>query len=55
MGIGSFSQKIKRPGREADYSPPSIAEVNNGGAIPPLPDNLTQGQLYVRAGIAQSV
>jgi hypothetical protein len=24
------------PGREADYSPPSSAEVKNGGAIPPL-------------------
>jgi hypothetical protein len=28
---------IKRPGREADHSPPSSAEVKNGGAIPPLP------------------
>jgi hypothetical protein len=28
---------IKRQGREADRSPPSSAEVNNGGAIPPLP------------------
>jgi hypothetical protein len=26
---------VKRPGREADHSPPS-AEVNNGEAIPPL-------------------
>jgi hypothetical protein len=25
------------PGREADHSPPSSAEVKNGGAIPPLP------------------
>jgi hypothetical protein len=24
------------PGREADQSPPPSAEVNNGGAIPPL-------------------
>jgi hypothetical protein len=24
-------------GREADHRPPSIAEVRNGGAIPPLP------------------
>jgi hypothetical protein len=27
---------IKRPGRKADHSPPSSAEVKNGGAIPPL-------------------
>jgi hypothetical protein len=39
MGIaGSFSGvKLKRPGREADHSPSSSAEVKNGGAIPPLP------------------
>jgi hypothetical protein len=28
---------VKRPGREADHSPPSSAEVKNGGAMPPLP------------------
>jgi hypothetical protein len=27
---------VKRPGREADHSPPSSAQVKNGGAIPPL-------------------
>jgi hypothetical protein len=27
----------KRPGREADHSPPSSAEVKSGGAITPLP------------------
>jgi hypothetical protein len=27
---------INRPGREADHSPPTNAEVTNGGAIPPL-------------------
>jgi hypothetical protein len=32
MGTG-----VKRPGREADHSPPSRAEVKKGGAIPPLP------------------
>jgi hypothetical protein len=26
------------PGRKADHSPPSSAEVKNGGAIPPLPN-----------------
>jgi hypothetical protein len=33
---GALSSDIKRPGREADHSPPSSAEVKNGGAIPPL-------------------
>jgi hypothetical protein len=28
---------VKRPGREADHSPPSSAEVMNDGAILPLP------------------
>jgi hypothetical protein len=28
---------VKRPGREADRSPPSSAEVKNGGSMPPLP------------------
>jgi hypothetical protein len=27
---------VKRLGPEAEYSPPSSAEVKNGGAIPPL-------------------
>jgi hypothetical protein len=30
-------QWVKRPGREADHSPPSNAEVKNGGILPPLP------------------
>jgi hypothetical protein len=28
---------LKRQRRESDHSPPSSAEVKNGGAIPPLP------------------
>jgi hypothetical protein len=28
---------LKRPGRDADHSPPSIAEAKNGRAIPPVP------------------
>jgi hypothetical protein len=28
---------VKRQGREADHSPPSDAEVKNGGAIPLFP------------------
>jgi hypothetical protein len=34
---GALSSGLKRPGREADRSPPSSAKVKNGGAIPPLP------------------
>jgi hypothetical protein len=37
MGIGGSFTGGKRQGREADRSPPSSAEVKNGGAIPPLP------------------
>jgi hypothetical protein len=29
----ALSPGVKRPGPEADYSPPSSAEVKNGGAI----------------------
>jgi hypothetical protein len=35
MGTG-----VTRLWREADHSPPSSAEVKNGGAIPPLPVRL---------------
>jgi hypothetical protein len=34
---GTLYPGVKRPAREADHSPPSSAEVKNGGAIPPLP------------------
>jgi hypothetical protein len=34
---GFFPSGVKRPGREADHSPPSSAEAKNGGAIVPLP------------------
>jgi hypothetical protein len=33
---GAVSPGVKRPGREADNSPPSSADVKNCGAIPPL-------------------
>jgi hypothetical protein len=33
---GALSPRVKRQGRAADHSPPSSAEVNEGGAIPPL-------------------
>jgi len=29
MGTGALSPGVKRPGREADHSPPSSAEVKN--------------------------
>jgi hypothetical protein len=32
---GSLSPEVKRPGRDADYSPLSSAKVKNGGAITP--------------------
>jgi hypothetical protein len=34
---GLLLRGAKRQGREADHSPPSSAEVKNGGAMPPLP------------------
>jgi hypothetical protein len=34
---GEISPGIKWPGREADHSPPSTANVKNDGVIPPLP------------------
>jgi hypothetical protein len=35
--LEAISPGLKRPGREADHSPPSSAEVKNGGVILPLP------------------
>jgi hypothetical protein len=29
--------RVKQPVREADHTPPSTAEIKNGGAIPPRP------------------
>jgi hypothetical protein len=34
MGTGDSFRGVKRQGREADHSPPSSAEVKNGGALP---------------------
>jgi hypothetical protein len=44
MGTGGSFSGTKRTVREAGHLPPSIAEVKNGGAIPPLPIRL-HGQL----------
>jgi hypothetical protein len=37
MGTGALSFAVKRQRHDADHSPPSSAEVKNGGAIIPLP------------------
>jgi hypothetical protein len=37
MGTRHCFTRVKWPGREADHSPLSSAEVDNGGTIPPLP------------------
>jgi hypothetical protein len=34
---GTIFPRLKRPGREAEHSPPSSAEVKYGGTLPPLP------------------
>jgi hypothetical protein len=55
---GSLSLGLKRPGREADHSPPSVAEVNKRGAVHPLPQYVfmawcsvkAKGQLYLYLG-----
>jgi hypothetical protein len=40
MGTGGSFPGAKRPGLEADHLPPSSVEVENSGAIPPLPQCL---------------
>jgi hypothetical protein len=35
--LGALSAGVKWLGHEAEYSPPYIAEIKKGGAIPPLP------------------
>jgi hypothetical protein len=35
--LGALFLGVKLPGREADHSPLSCAEVKNDGAIPPFP------------------
>jgi hypothetical protein len=44
----AFYSRLKRPGHEADHSPPSSVEIKNGGTIHPLPHTSSQGQLYLR-------
>jgi hypothetical protein len=51
-GTAKFSiGGVKRPGCEADHSPPSSAVVNNDGAIPPLPIHLHN----IAQSVAQNV
>jgi hypothetical protein len=38
--LAGLSPGVKWPWREADHSPPSRAEVKNGGAVSPLPIRL---------------
>jgi hypothetical protein len=64
MRTGALSPGVKRPRREANYSPPSSSEVKNDNSIPPLPHtppwfsaliNKTQGQLtFLDCGAANS-
>jgi hypothetical protein len=35
--LETLSPGVKRPGNEADHTPPSSAEVKNGGIVPPFP------------------
>jgi hypothetical protein len=47
MGTEGSFPGVKRPGREADRSPTSNAEVKNGGAIPALPRTSSCSSAYV--------
>jgi hypothetical protein len=42
METGALSPGVKRPGSEADHSPPYNADVKNGDAIPPLSNMFQQ-------------
>jgi hypothetical protein len=37
-GFLRYFPRVKRPGFEANHTPPSSVEMKNGGAIPPLPN-----------------
>jgi hypothetical protein len=39
----TFFSGLKRPGSEADHPLPNSVEVNNGGAVPPLPHTSSWG------------
>jgi hypothetical protein len=42
---GALSLVVKQPGREADHTPLSSAEVKSGGAIPQFPIRLHEVML----------
>jgi hypothetical protein len=54
-GLGAFSLGVKRPGSEADHSPPSSAEAKNAWSFTSIPQQSfiawcsvkAQGQLYL--------
>jgi hypothetical protein len=41
---GALSLAVKRPGREADHSPPSSAEVKNAWSYTSTPPNMSSGR-----------
>jgi hypothetical protein len=43
MGTGALSPWLRKPGLEADHSPPYCVQVKNGGAIPLLPHTSSRG------------
>jgi hypothetical protein len=47
VATGTPSPGVKRPGREADPLLPPNGEVENGGAIPPLPDTSSWRGAYL--------
>jgi hypothetical protein len=46
MGTGGSFLGVKRPGREADHSPPASAGVKKCGSIHPLPHTPSWGSAY---------
>jgi hypothetical protein len=47
MGTGVPSLGVKRQGQEADHSPPSSAEIKNGGGISTLYDTSSKHGAYL--------
>jgi hypothetical protein len=48
MGTGALSLGEKRPGREADHSPPSSAEVNNAWSYTSTPQYIFMAWCLVK-------
>jgi hypothetical protein len=47
----SSDQEVKRPGCEADHTPPSSARVKNNGAVHPLPNTSSLNDLSFPAAV----